>query len=769
MSTILTAERTDEVITINGFADESSWGEAKRLVVTLRDGSIGIVEVSLKALYDTDYIYIYATWPDATESATKRMWTFNRPGNWSFSEDEDRISFFWNIDDSVAGFNIGGCAMLCHGDRMHTNAPSEKADSWHWKASRTNPLGYADDKYVNSTVLPYEGGLKLVGRHGDQRISGGYMQNINEEGAAPRYYEPEARDAEDARFLFQSEIDAGEAVAITDETSFKKGDIIPGYILERPVGSRGDIDARGVWRDGLWGVEHRRKLRTGHGDDVEFDTTLTYRFGIAVMDNTGGFEAFGKGHSFDLGARTLEFGGIGSEEVTQLALIRDYLITAKAHVRSGKPGLAITTINDALMVYNDIRDAVAGKDPELYMAMKNGFVSSKRNPTLENIAALTQIVDDTVLTFQGKRQPKEPTWNLKLLVAWGRIQLYAFVLLALIALYPLYKMIQMGRKPELRYLSIFLLIVMSPIFLEGVGRFGILSGIQVLQNFSFTTNEYITLLWALWMFIGMYVARRGFMGVDETIKSLQYYSSELERKMEELRRSQEQLIKSERLASIGQLAASVGHELRNPLGVIKNVSYYLGMKLSDKDKNINKHLKILEVELATSDKIISDLLDFSRGLEPTLLEAEVNPIVEEALSRATISEDVEVSVKLDKGLPRIPLDREQMQRVFLNLISNAVQAMPEGGSLEIRTGREDGFVWIEFTDTGVGISEEGLGKIFEPLFTTRAKGIGLGLALSKQIVEGHGGSIEVKSVLNTGTTFTVKLPMENGEGDEWKS
>src|SRR3990170_6774042 len=122
--------------------------------------------------------------------------------------DEDRLAIFWNINDSVRGFNIGGCAMLCHGDRMHTNEPDEKADEWHWKVARTNPAGYADDKFINSTAISYGitplGVLsEWTGRHDDKKTGGGYKTNVNKEETGPRYYEPDPIDSEDVRFIFK--------------------------------------------------------------------------------------------------------------------------------------------------------------------------------------------------------------------------------------------------------------------------------------------------------------------------------------------------------------------------------------------------------------------------------------------------------------------------------------------------------------------------------------------------------------------------------------
>ncbi|RMF90214.1 MAG: hypothetical protein D6733_04420, partial [Methanobacteriota archaeon] len=353
-STILTAERIDEPITIDGVASEPAWSRATEFVTLAKDGSIGRVDVSLKALYDEDYIYLFVSWEDPTESVTKNLWTYNGTG-WLSSGDEDRLSFIWNIDSSIEGFDIAGCAMLCHGDRMHTNGPEEKGDVWHWKASRTNPAGYLDDQWMDDTIIEdYTREALEAGHHNDEGAAA-YRRNINEAGDGPRYFEPDPDDERDAYVLLQSEIDAGEAVELK-EGDLEKGMVVPGYIIGEPSGSRADIIGRGVWKDGRWSVEFKRKLKTDHDDDVQFDTARTYRFGIAIMDNTGGFEAFGKGHSFDLGARTLEFGGRGSKEVVQLALIRDYLVSAKAYVNRGESGLALSTISDALTIFNQIRD-----------------------------------------------------------------------------------------------------------------------------------------------------------------------------------------------------------------------------------------------------------------------------------------------------------------------------------------------------------------------------------------------------------------------------
>ena len=247
-------------------------------------------------------------------------------------------------------------------------------------------------------------------------------------------------------------------------------------------------------------------------------------------------------------------------------------------------------------------------------------------------------------------------------------------------------------------------------------------------------------------------------------EALREYSERLEGMVEErtkeLREAQERLLRQEKLAVLGQLAGGVGHELRNPLGAISNAVYFLNMVLEEPDSEVKETLEILEKEVKTSEEIISGLLDFGRAKPPTWRKADVNEIVQEALSRVTVPENVEVVSQLDEALPIILADPGQLGQVFGNIIVNAIQAMPEGGRLVVRSEVPNPeWVAVSFTDTGVGITEESVDKIFEPLFTTKAKGIGLGLALVKTLVEGHGGTIGVESQVGKGTTFTVCLPL----------
>ena len=233
----------------------------------------------------------------------------------------------------------------------------------------------------------------------------------------------------------------------------------------------------------------------------------------------------------------------------------------------------------------------------------------------------------------------------------------------------------------------------------------------------------------------------------------------------ELQEAQEKLVRSERLTAIGQLASGVAHELRNPLAVINNSVYYLKMRIGDNDEKAKKYLEILEKEVSISNNIIGGLLDFARPIELHLEEVDIGSILAGALARASLPEGIQVVTELEEGLLQIMADHEQIERVFSNIISNAAQAMPKGGMLTIRVRGKDEFVEAEFQDTGAGIPPGNLGKVFEPLFTTRGKegGVGIGLAISKSIVEAHHGTIEAKSQVGQGATFIVKLPIAGWE------
>jgi PAS domain S-box-containing protein len=252
-------------------------------------------------------------------------------------------------------------------------------------------------------------------------------------------------------------------------------------------------------------------------------------------------------------------------------------------------------------------------------------------------------------------------------------------------------------------------------------------------------------------------------------EALKEYSERLEEmvneRTNELRDAQEELVRKEKLVVLGRLAGGIAHELRNPLGTIKNASYFLNMVMEEPEPEVKEVLEILEKEVETSERIISNLLDFARAKSPIRRKVDINDVVQEALSHTPVPQSIKVVNQLDEALPTILADPDQLAQVFGNIILNAMQAMPESGRLVVKTSEvfrkpsRSREVTISFTDTGLGIPEENLEEIFEPLFTTKAKGIGLGLALAKTLVEGHGGTIEIESEVEKGSTFTVKLPI----------
>ena len=228
----------------------------------------------------------------------------------------------------------------------------------------------------------------------------------------------------------------------------------------------------------------------------------------------------------------------------------------------------------------------------------------------------------------------------------------------------------------------------------------------------------------------------------------------------ERKRLEQQIFKSERLAAIGQLAAMIGHDLRNPLTGITGAAYYLKRRLDLKaNEKAKEMLDIIEKDIAYSNKIINDLLEYSREIKLDLTEVTPKFLAIEALSLVKIPKKVRV-VDLTRKGPLMTVDAAKLKRAFVNIIKNAVDAMPKGGTLTIQTKQIGDNLEIAFTDTGVGMPKGTMQQIFTPLFTSKAKGMGFGLAISKRIVEAHGGKITVESRVGEGSTFTLSIPIE---------
>jgi len=247
-------------------------------------------------------------------------------------------------------------------------------------------------------------------------------------------------------------------------------------------------------------------------------------------------------------------------------------------------------------------------------------------------------------------------------------------------------------------------------------------------------------------------------------------NAELKTAYKQLEESQQQLIQAEKLASLGQMAACIAHEVNNPLaGILVYTQLLLRKTKSDniaREETLN-YLSKIELETTRSGKLIRNLLEFSRQSTPTFSLVDVNEITNQALELTIHSvrrQHIEVLKELSIPLPDIMADFNQLQQVFTNIILNAVQAMPKGGILTIRTSAGDNGVTIVVEDTGCGISPENIPKLFIPFFTTKreVKGVGLGLAVTHGIIQRHKGKIEVQSKQGEGSIFTVFLPSNNG-------
>ncbi|MCX7681077.1 MAG: response regulator [Anaerolineae bacterium] len=238
---------------------------------------------------------------------------------------------------------------------------------------------------------------------------------------------------------------------------------------------------------------------------------------------------------------------------------------------------------------------------------------------------------------------------------------------------------------------------------------------------------------------------------------------------EELERSQAQLVQAEKMAAIGRLAASIAHEINNPLQAIHN-ALHLSMHERLDEARRKQYLTMAQAEVQRLIEIVQRMLDFYRpsrgGMEPT----NVNYVAENVLALAQKRLQhghVRVHTSFDPSLPLVPMVADQITQVFLNIVINAIEAMPSGGDLWLETGLSEDGRWVltSFRDTGQGMSAEQLANLFEPFYTTKADGTGLGLAISYGIIERHGGEIEVSSQINEGTTFIVKLPV-NQQGKQ---
>ena len=240
------------------------------------------------------------------------------------------------------------------------------------------------------------------------------------------------------------------------------------------------------------------------------------------------------------------------------------------------------------------------------------------------------------------------------------------------------------------------------------------------------------------------------------------------RDMRKLRKLQSELFQSEKMASVGRLAGGVAHEINNPLTVILGYSQN-GIKNLKEDNPMYKPLKSIEEASKRCKRIIDDLLAFSRAEKSEKEEVDINEAIEQALSLVNAlskTKNIQIIRNYGEGLPRLTVNKNRIQQVIVNLCNNAMDAMPKGGSITVRTKISGESIEIEISDTGEGMSEEVKKHLFEPFFTTKevGKGTGLGLSLCHGIVTKSGGSIKIDSEKGKGTTITVSLPLKTPFG-----
>ncbi|WP_189836643.1 ATP-binding protein [Sulfuriferula sp. AH1] len=299
-------------------------------------------------------------------------------------------------------------------------------------------------------------------------------------------------------------------------------------------------------------------------------------------------------------------------------------------------------------------------------------------------------------------------------------------------------------------LLVFVILLLQAILLATLGRFflrplsNLLKGVKRVSSGDF--NERLAVY--------------GKDELSEFANNFNIMTDQLQLRTQQLLEAQDQLVHKEKLAMLGQLAENVGNELRNPLGVMSNAVYYLQAVQPDADGITKEYLDIIRNEIAGAERIVAGLLDAVRTNPPHLATVSVRELVSQTLSRCVIPVTVNVRQNLPEALPPVSADPLQMQQALRNLVCNSIEAMPEGGMLEIQAvaNAADNTVAISVRDSGVGIAPEHLAKLFQPMFTTKSRGIGLGLVVVKNLMQANNGKVEVQSEVGKGATFTLTLP-----------
>lgn len=227
----------------------------------------------------------------------------------------------------------------------------------------------------------------------------------------------------------------------------------------------------------------------------------------------------------------------------------------------------------------------------------------------------------------------------------------------------------------------------------------------------------------------------------------------------------DRLQRTERMAAIGQVSGGVAHELRNPLNAVKTSVYYLRNAKQPSPEKVEEHLERIDRQVTMADAVITTLSSFAKMPVPARKELVLAEIVDRVLKDVSLPGSIEVETQISDDLPKVLADGEQLQIVFRNLVRNARDAMPDGGRLVVKARNDEDRVEVDVTDTGIGIAKEHLARILEPLYSTKARGIGLGLAITRSILDKNGGALLVQSEQGKGSTFTVRLEAVGSKGN----
>jgi signal transduction histidine kinase len=255
---------------------------------------------------------------------------------------------------------------------------------------------------------------------------------------------------------------------------------------------------------------------------------------------------------------------------------------------------------------------------------------------------------------------------------------------------------------------------------------------------------------------------------EELEKKVRERTVELQSANEQLQKTQKALIRTEKIAAVGQIAAGVTHEIKNPLNSLSINAQMLMRELASKfgpDSSAHESAMLIKSEINRINNILEEFVKFAKFPEPRLVDNDINQVVREVadlISESAKDSGIALTVSLQDNIPAIKLDNWQFREVLINLTQNAVRAMKGGGELKLQTVLSDENVIIRVTDTGEGIPETNLVRIFSPFFSTREGGLGLGLSIVQRIVESHGGRINCTSKMGEGTVFEVFIPVERG-------